>query len=355
MFDRLRSQAAGDAVADTEQQHGPLGPRHGKCIRGHRRSGRTGAYRTLETELDIGRDTEAEQGTDNEQTAAKPDATRRWHECATGCVCFEYCPNIPHSRIFNLVELLDSMTIFIGCAGWSLRKEFAAEFPGAGSHLERYAGRFNGVEINSSFYRPHRQSTYQRWAASTPPGFGFAVKLPKSITHTQRLVDVQPLVEQFASEISGLGEKLSVVLVQLPPSLNFREAIAESFFRKLQAAIPCPVACEPRHRSWFEPTAEQLLLESGVSRVAADPSVVPAAAEPGGERRRCYVRWHGSPQMYYSSYDDPTLHALAARLRELAKRADPVWCIFDNTAEGAATSNALQLLEWLADDLRNAQ
>lgn len=239
------------------------------------------------------------------------------------------------------------MTIFIGCAGWSLRKEFAAEFPGEGSHLERYAQRFNGVEINSSFYRPHRQSTYQRWAAATPPGFGFAVKMPKLITHTQRLVDAQAMVEQFASEISGLGERLSVVLVQLPPSLVFHEAIAEPFFRSLQTALSCSVACEPRHRSWFEPAAEQLLADTGVSRVAADPSIVPAAADPGGDRRLSYIRWHGSPRMYYSSYADSVLSSLAARLQEQTHQSESLWCIFDNTAEGAATSNALQLAEWL--------
>jgi len=255
----------------------------------------------------------------------------------------------------TLLEMIDSMTLFIGCAGWSLRKEFAAEFPGEGSHLERYAGRFNGVEINSSFYRPHRLSTYQRWAESTPPGFAFAVKMPKRITHTQRLIDAQPLIEQFAAEIAGLGDKLSVVLVQLPPSLMFREAVAEPFFRDLQRTLACPVACEPRHRSWFEPEAEQLLVDAGVSRVAADPSVVPAAAEPGGASQLRYVRWHGSPQMYYSSYEAAALHALAARLREFADQSDPLWCIFDNTAEGAATSNALQLLEWLGSHVKDAR
>src|SRR5690606_23629184 len=152
-------------------------------------------------------------------------------------------------------------------------------------------------------------------------------------THTKRLVDAQPLLNPFAAEIAGLGDKLSVVLVQLPPSLIFREAVVEPFFRSLQTTLASPVACEPRHRSWFEPAAEQLLVEHGISRVAADPSVVPAAAEPGGASQLCYVRWHGSPQMYYSSYDDATLHALAAQLREIAKRSDPVWCIFDNTAE----------------------
>lgn len=247
------------------------------------------------------------------------------------------------------------MTIFVGCAGWGLRKEFAAEFPGEGSHLQRYAGRLNGVEINSSFYRPHRLSTYQRWSASTPPGFGFAVKMPKQITHTQRLVDAERLVAQFAAEIAGLGEKLSVVLVQLPPSLAFRQEVAEAFFRVLQRTLPGPVACEPRHRSWFEPAAEQLLIAAGVSRVAADPSVVPAAAEPGGAPQRSYVRWHGSPRMYYSAYDDAVLQTLAARLRELASRSDPLWCIFDNTAEGAATSNALRLSELLGRDVTSVR
>jgi uncharacterized protein YecE (DUF72 family) len=71
----------------------------------------------------------------------------------------------------------------IGTAAWSIPKKHAAPFPTAGSHLERYAAVFNAAEINSSFYRPHRAATYERWAASVPDDFRFAVKVPKAITH----------------------------------------------------------------------------------------------------------------------------------------------------------------------------
>src|SRR5690349_12428290 len=67
----------------------------------------------------------------------------------------------------------------VGCAGWSLPKEHADRFPAEGSHLERYAACFPAVEINSSFYKPHRPTTYARWAASVPPDFRFSVKVPK--------------------------------------------------------------------------------------------------------------------------------------------------------------------------------
>src|SRR6188768_857106 len=90
--------------------------------------------------------------------------------------------------------------IRIGTAGWSLYKPPAGRFPGTGSHLERYAAMFDAVEINSSFYRPHKPETYARWAASVPAGFRFAVKLPKAITHERRLVECRDLVERFARE-----------------------------------------------------------------------------------------------------------------------------------------------------------
>ncbi|MFP5285145.1 MAG: DUF72 domain-containing protein, partial [Thermoanaerobaculia bacterium] len=69
----------------------------------------------------------------------------------------------------------------IGCAGWSLPRSERDHFPGTGSLLERYASRFPAVEINSSFHRPHRTSTYARWSASVPAGFRFSVKVPKTI------------------------------------------------------------------------------------------------------------------------------------------------------------------------------
>jgi uncharacterized protein YecE (DUF72 family) len=237
------------------------------------------------------------------------------------------------------------MNLFIGLAGWSLRKDFLEAFPATGTHLQRYAGRFNCVEINSSFYRPHRLSTYQRWADSTPGHFRFSVKLPKQITHVCRLAEVEGEIDRFLRETSGLGEKLGAILVQLPPSLAFEASLTEQFFQSLRTRIKIPIACEPRHATWFETEAESLLAEFAIDRVAADPSIVPFAAEPGGIRRHLYFRWHGSPQMYYSAYDQRTLRRLANQLVMCSTSCRTAWCIFDNTAMGAAIENALSLCE----------
>src|SRR5690606_34893255 len=103
-----------------------------------------------------------------------------------------------------------------------------------------------------------------------------------------------------------------------------------SFFRQLREHVTAPVACEPRHPSWFSAEADSLLCRHQVARVAADPSIVAAAAEPGGHRDLAYFRWHGSPQMYYSVYDEQALHDLAVKIT--TAKAREVWCIFDNTA-----------------------
>ena len=235
----------------------------------------------------------------------------------------------------------------VGCAGWSLPRSEQARFPETGSHLERYASRFPAVEINSSFHRPHRPATYARWKASVSSSFRFSVKVPKTITHGLRLQQAEETLEVFLAEASGLGESLGCFLVQLPPSLAFETAVAESFFAALRARTSVAIACEPRHPSWFLPGADGLLADLRVARVAADPACVPAAAEPGGWPGLAYYRLHGSPRTYYSAYPEEYLIALASRLHEDAAAGRRVWCIFDNTTLGAATSNALDLLSRL--------
>jgi uncharacterized protein YecE (DUF72 family) len=238
--------------------------------------------------------------------------------------------------------------VFVGCAGWSLPREHQPRFPSGGTHLERYAARFPAAEINTSFYRPHRPATYARWGAAVPPSFRFSVKVPKAITHGLRLRRAGDALDAFLAEAGGLGDRLGCLLVQLPPSLEFDAAIAGGFFSALRGRTGVPSACEPRHPSWFTPEADALLAGSGVARVAADPARVPEAAEPGGAPGTVYYRLHGSPRIYYSAYDGGYLDALAARLREHAAAGRRTWCIFDNTASGAATANALDLLGRLA-------
>lgn len=239
--------------------------------------------------------------------------------------------------------------IRIACAGWSLPRECWPRFSEAGTHLERYAGRFMAAEINSSFYRPHLPATYARWAGTVPAGFRFSVKLPKTITHEQRLRDCGGLLEDFLAQAAGLGSKLGCLLVQLPPSLAFDATSAKPFFRALRQQHAGQVALEPRHASWFTPEADAVLNEFCLARVLADPVRHAPGGAPGGWPGLVYLRLHGSPRMYYSSYDEATLRALALKLRESADGGAEVWCIFDNTASGAAVSNALELERLLAD------
>jgi uncharacterized protein YecE (DUF72 family) len=231
----------------------------------------------------------------------------------------------------------------IGTAGWNVPSLYLDRVPSGGSHLERYARHLDAVEINTSFYRPHRRTTYQRWAQSVPDHFRFAVKVPKTITHDSGLVDCGALLDGFAGEVTGLGDKLGVLLVQLPPKSAFRKRVADSFFRDLRARTGVDVVLEPRHASWFTPGVDDWLMQRNIARVAADPAPVEGAGEPGGRHGLAYYRWHGSPRIYYSDYGIGALKALKRRLEDNRARGFAVWCIFDNTASGAALGNALTL------------
>ncbi len=231
--------------------------------------------------------------------------------------------------------------LWIGTAGWNVPARY--EVPVGRGQLDRYARALNAVEINSSFYRPHQRKTYERWALSTPETFRFSVKMPRTITHQARLANCDAMLDRFIAEVTGLGDKLGVLLVQLPPKLAFDEHIAGRFFQNLQARIATPIALEPRNASWFAPDMEAWLTAHRVARVAADPARVDGSQAPGGWNGLVYYRWHGAPKIYYSNYDDAALAALRLRLNKGVERGAQAWCIFDNTASGAAFGNALTL------------
>jgi uncharacterized protein YecE (DUF72 family) len=223
-------------------------------------------------------------------------------------------------------------------------------FPSGASNLERYASRFNCAEINSSFYRQHRRATYERWAASVPADFRFAVKIPRAITHDQRLVAADVLLDVFLEEARGLGDRFGPLLVQLPPSLVFDTAIADEFFATLRQMHDGDVACEPRHATWFGVEADALLRAHRVTRVGADPACVDLAAQPGAWPGIAYLRLHGSPVTYRSSYEPDRIRRVADVLRAHQAAGAACWCIFDNTTLGAATGNALELATLLASE-----
>jgi uncharacterized protein YecE (DUF72 family) len=174
--------------------------------------------------------------------------------------------------------------IRIGTAGWTIPRAVSKRFPGEGGQLARYARLFNAAEINTSFYRSHRPATYARWAECVPTDFRFSVKVPRTITHERRLVEMNDLFENFLAEAAELGEKLGPLLIQLPPSLAFDPAVAETFFSVVRERFAGLIAFEPRHASWFEPQTEALLRAHEIARVAADPVWAEGGASPAAGR-----------------------------------------------------------------------
>jgi uncharacterized protein YecE (DUF72 family) len=154
------------------------------------------------------------------------------------------------------------MKLLVGTAGWTVPKQHLALFSALDegakrSHLERYASRLCCTEVNSSFHRPHRRTTWERWAATTPDDFRFAVKAPKAVTHIAKLVNTGGALLEFFDAVRGLGNKLGPVLVQLPPKLPFDDGIAREFFTTLRELHLGAVVLEPRHPSWFTASVDR--------------------------------------------------------------------------------------------------
>lgn len=228
----------------------------------------------------------------------------------------------------------------IGTAGWAIPRTIE---DGEASALERYARRLDAAEINTTFYRPPRASTFERWRSSTPSGFKFSVKAPKRITHEKRLAEAEDELVAFIEQVRPLEDRLGPILFQLPPSLVFERVMTEAFLAAVRRRFAGPIAWEPRHGSWLSGEADRLLGDYGVARVAADPARAPGADQPGGTASLAYFRLHGSPRIYYSAYGEARL----AELRQAMETspAAEVWVIFDNTASGAAITDALSLLD----------
>ena len=241
--------------------------------------------------------------------------------------------------------------MYIGTASWNLPKVYAENFPEDGTHLMRYSQNLNAVEINSSFYRDHKPATYKKWAESVPKDFRFSVKLSRLFTHTQALKVSSAELHAVLNGILELGNKLGVLLVQLPPSLGFDSKIAEDFFDKLRVVYGGPVAFEPRHKTWLTPPALELMRRFSLSKVVADPDPCPLPLEKNPLSQILYYRLHGSPEIYKSNYEMPELQKLQTQMQSLQEKTGALWCIFDNTTFGYATLNALQLKELTADFL----
>jgi uncharacterized protein YecE (DUF72 family) len=226
----------------------------------------------------------------------------------------------------------------IGTAGWSVPKHHSVNSLPQQTHLIRYSQVFNCAEINSSFYRSHRLSTWAKWADSVPEDFRFSVKAPRAITHEANLACTPVQLQIFFSEARTLARKLGPILFQLPPRSVFNPIIAKGFFTMLRDLHQGFVVLEPRNSSWFTADASQLLEDFQIARAASDPARVPEAAQSGGWSGLIYCRLHGSPRIYYSAYPESYLQTLAATIASHSEKE--LWCVFDNTAAGAAFPDA---------------
>ena len=248
-------------------------------------------------------------------------------------------------------EIRSVSMLYIGCEGWTISGKFSSEFPTCGSHLERYAQIFQSCEINTSFYRPHRKLTWERWANAVPAAFCFAVKVPRVITHDRSLSRTVDDLLPFFAQALLLGQKLGPVLFQTPPKLVFDEKIAAKFLALLRTIYSGQVVIEPRHVSWFTDAAERLLVDFGVARAAADPAPIVAGGLPRASRSLSYYRLHGTPRKYYSEYSSDALVRLSATYQDEVGVKD-VWAIFDNTASDAVAGDALRLLRMSSQESR---
>ncbi|HEU4675532.1 MAG TPA: DUF72 domain-containing protein [Motilibacteraceae bacterium] len=285
-------------------------------------------------------------------------------------------------------------TVRVGISGWSYAGWRGDFYPRGLAHrreLEHATSLLSTVELNASFYRLQKPTSYTAWYAQTPPGTLFAVKGSRYITHVRKLADVDAALANFlASGLLALGEKLGPLLWQLPPTLPFDAERLDAFLSLLprtsgQAALlaqqhdprfegrvwtttdvdrPLRHAVEARHPSYATSEYVELLRRQGVANVVSDlAGRYPMLEDVSSDL--VYVRLHGAEELYTSAYEGPLLERWAEKIRAWADGRDApgaalsgppapalpggrdVVVYFDNDAAGHAPWDALALAQRL--------
>jgi uncharacterized protein YecE (DUF72 family) len=237
---------------------------------------------------------------------------------------------------------------WIGTSGWSYRHWIEPFYPRGITkgidQLRFYAERFDTVEVNGTFYRLIEVETFRRWRAATPPGFVFACKGSRFITHMKRLKDPEQGVARFFERVEALEDKLGPIVFQLPGRFKpDRERLA-----KFLDALPGGrrYAFEFRDPAWFQPEVLELLARRNVALCLYEFAGQEAPLEVTADF--VYIRLHGPEGPYQGSYSDDALRTWAKRIAAWAKQGLDVYCYFDNDDRGFAPKNALRLKELLA-------
>ena len=238
--------------------------------------------------------------------------------------------------------------IRIGCSGWNYEHWrngvfYPPRLPPR-RWLEHYAQFFDTVEINATFYRLPRVEAVARWVEESPPGFLFAVKMSRYVTHVKRLKEVPPSIELFYSKIEPLARspKLGPVLWQLPANFHRDDERLVGTLSVLPEGRHC---FEFRHESWFADEVYELLRSRGVALVIGDTPTRPFQAHEL-TADWTFIRFHHGTRGRNSNYSERELEEWAGRIEGWATRAD-VYAYFNNDWNGYAVRNGLWLKQRL--------
>ena len=245
-----------------------------------------------------------------------------------------------------------SAQLRIGTSGWSYRSWKDDFYEGVPQRrwLEHCARHFTGIEANATFYRQPKPKTLASWREQTPPDFAFAVKGHRFVTHVRRLQNVREPIGRCRDALEPLGEKLAVMLWQLPPTLECAHELLDGFARDLKAWPEPRHVVEFRHESWHNDETRERLERHGLGTCISDAPRWPIwEVVTGG---LAYVRLHGHEKLYASRYAKRGLEPWAERVREWRAAGHEVHVYFDNDAEAAAPDDAQTLIAMLRDDDR---
>jgi uncharacterized protein YecE (DUF72 family) len=207
--------------------------------------------------------------------------------------------------------------------------------------LAHYASEFETVELNATFYRLPRPEAVDRWRDGTPPGFVFAAKGSRFLTHMKRLLDPEPGLARYFEPVDRLRDKLAVVLWQLPPRWGVNLERLGAFLSALPRGVRHAV--EFRDESWYDEAVCDLLDARGVAFCEHDLVARPPPRPTGGFR---YVRFHGRTGRYRGRYGARALTPWARDLTRHARHGD-AYVYFNNDLGGHALGDARDLLAML--------
>jgi uncharacterized protein YecE (DUF72 family) len=242
-------------------------------------------------------------------------------------------------------------TYHVGTSGWQYdhwRGVFYPDELPRDGWLSYYAGHFDCVEINNSFYREPSSDSWRTWREAVPDHFRFAVKASRFLTHYRRFRNVDDSTARVYRGAEQLGERLGPVLYQARPDFERTPENAERIETFL-ALLPSRhlSVLEFRHDSWYGEETLAQLRRYNVAFCCHDMqgSATPLLATAGF----AYVRFHGPEARYAGSYDDAALQAWRDRLHSLGADVDEVWAFFNNDQLGYAVRNAATLRQLLTE------